>query len=176
MLQRQLWRDGILVIVRLCCENCYEKFPAAVKPWLGFKKLWGICKYCHRHEWCALMDVGYDWMTGTYSMTEQTFNADYYTDLASSQLSQYPLLCAVMGPNSRKRFAGSVARAVKKSIDLNPHVKPDYYAIRDAVASDPDLKGFIPAFILMALFSWAIQKLLDFIFDNWTATPNGAAR
>ena len=175
MLRWQLRRNGILVIIGLCCERCYEKFPATIKPWFQFVKRWGVCTYCHQHEWCGLMDVGYDWMTGTYTMTEKQYDTDYYTDLASSRLSEYPLVCAVMGPRSRGRFAGSVARAMRQSIELNPNVKPSYYDIRDAVANDPELKGFIPAFILMALFSWVIQKLLDFIWDNWTANPNGGS-
>lgn len=135
-------------------------------------KFWGACQRCHQYEWCAV-DAGYSWKTGNYTVTDKAFNADYYAFQTECQLGTYPLVCAVMGPRSRKRFAGAVSRAVKQSIDLNPNTKPDYRTVRDAVANDPELKGFIPTFILMAIFGWVIEQILDFIWNNWTAMPNG---
>lgn len=106
-------------------------------------------------------------------MPEKQFNADYYATQCEFQLASYPTLCAVMGVQSRRRLAGSVARAAQRCIETDPNTKPDYRTVMGMVAGDPELKGFIPAFILTIFFGWVIQKLLDFIWLNWTAMPNG---
>ena len=133
-------------------------------------KFLGICRGCFQCEQCA-MDAGYDWTTGRYEMTDnKTFNADYYATLVAGKLDDHWQFRA-MGSQSKRRFADAMAKVVKKCIDANPNAKPDFYEVRAGLAEE--LKGFIPAFILVAVFGWAIQRLLDFIFDNWTAMPNG---
>jgi len=118
------------------------------------------------------VDCGYDWVNGIY-MPDKVFSVDYYTTHAAFQLASYPLVCAFMGVQSRSRFAGAVARAVKRCIDDDPKKKPDLRTVRGMVANDPELKGFIPAFIITALMSWVIGQLLDWIWLNWSETPSG---
>lgn len=45
--------------------------------------------------------------------------------------------------------------------------REDRSEIKSAIVNDPEVKQFIEV-ILFALIGWAIQKLLDYLWDNWT--------
>lgn len=122
------------------------------------------------------MDCGYSWATGMY-MPSKEFNTDFYTTQAAFQLASYPTICLMLGSEKRSRLAGAYARAVKQCLTYNPTSKPDYRTIKGMVLADEELqqKGFIGILLLNIIVGLISKVIVDWIWNNWTETPNGEA-
>lgn len=76
----------------------------------------------------------------------------------------------VLAGTGKTVLVNACARAFDQWAEANMGKPPRGWFIRN-VRSDPEVKKFIPAWILIVLAGWVIQKILDYLWDNYTADP-----
>lgn len=105
--------------------------------------------------------------------TTFAFDSQKYTSQAEFVLAGDVRTTALMDIASRRKYAEGFVRAFQAELTLNSTTKPATNIVRGRMWNDKELRTFVPAWLLMILAGWAVQKLLDWLWDAWTKEQNG---
>lgn len=67
---------------------------------------------------------------------------------------------------ARVRIVDATIREYQSELKERPGQEPRDWIIRNRVKADPEVKKFIPVWILIAIGGWLIQFLLDYLFKQ----------